>query len=84
MKALVAVLAGCMIAGTALAQTDDVKWVNQCIADSAGMNATLQVKTMYCTCMVTRMPDNETRSVTAWEQANPAIARDCARRAGWN
>ena len=76
--------AGCLLAGNAFAQTDDVKWVNQCVKDSAGYNVTEQVKIMYCSCMVGKMTDRETRSVTQWEQANPEAAKDCARRAGWN
>ena len=75
----------CLIAGSAAAQsTDDVKWVNQCVRDSAGYAVSEQVKIMYCTCMVSKMSDNETRSVTQWERANPAARDDCTRRAGWN
>jgi hypothetical protein len=77
-------LAVCLAAGSAWAQTDDVRWVNQCVADSAGYNVSQQVKVMYCTCMVAKMSDSETRSVTQWERANPAARDDCARRAGWN
>jgi hypothetical protein len=77
-------LVACLTSGGALAQSDDARWVNQCVRDSAGYNVTQQVKIMYCTCMVGKMDDNETRSVTQWERANPAAARDCARRAGWD
>jgi len=63
-------------------QTDDVRWVNQCVRDSAGYNVSEQVKIMYYTCMVSKMSDNETRSVTQWERANPQARDDCARRAG--
>lgn len=74
-----------LVAGSAMAQkTDDVKWVNQCVRDSAGYSVSEQIKIMYCTCMVSKMSDNETRSVTQWEKANPATRDDCARRAGWN
>ena len=76
---------GCLIASSATAQsTDDIKWVNQCVRDSASYAVSQQVKIMYCTCMVSKMSDNETRSVTQWERANPAARDDCARRAGWN
>jgi hypothetical protein len=78
-------LAGSLIVGSAAAQTtDDVKWVNQCVRDSASYPVSQQVKVMYCTCMVSKMSDNETRSVTQWERANPGARDDCARRAGWN
>jgi hypothetical protein len=75
--------AGCLIAGHAVAQTDDVRWINKCISDSAGISGTMQQKTMYCSCMVAKMDDKETRSVTQWEQANPVAMRDCAKRSGW-
>jgi hypothetical protein len=75
---------GLVITGAAMAQTAEVRLVNQCVRDSASYPVSEQVKTMYCTCMVTRMPDGETRSVTQFERANPAIRDDCARRAGWN
>ena len=88
MKISIAILAiaGALIAGSAVAQqqTDDVRWVNQCVRDSAGYPVSEQVKIMYCTCMVSKMSNNETRSVTQWEQANPRARDDCARRAGWN
>ena len=75
---------GCLLASSAMAQTDDVRWVNQCVRDSAGYAVSQQVKVMYCTCMVGKMDEKETRSVTQWEKVNQAAARDCARRAGWN
>lgn len=80
-----AAAAGALFAGGAVAQqTDDVRWVNQCVRDSAGYPVSEQVKIMYCTCMVGKMSNNETRSVTQWERANPVARDDCARRAGWN
>jgi hypothetical protein len=30
-----------------------------------------------------KMDDNETRSITQWERANPAARRDCERQSGW-
>lgn len=77
-----------LTAGVAAAQkrqTSDARWVDECVRDSAGYIFTSErVKVMYCSCMVSRMSDNETRSVSEWEQANPRIRDDCARRAGWN
>ena len=63
--------------------SEDARFVDQCVRDSAGMSATQSVKIMYCTCMVGKMDDNETRSVSQWEIANPAIAAECARLSGW-
>ena len=65
-----------------MAQTPEVRLVNQCLRHSASYPASEQVETMYCTCTATRMPDGETRSVTQFERPNPAIRDDCARRAG--
>lgn len=73
-----------MIGGVAMAQTPEVRLVNQCVRYSAPYPVSEQIKTMYCKCMVTRIPDGETRSVTQFERVNPTIRDDCARRAGWN
>ena len=81
---IAAIVSLLMTGGAAAQTTDDVKWVNQCVRDSASYAVSQQVKTMYCTCMVSKMSDNETRSVTQWEKANPVARDDCAKRAGWN
>lgn len=75
----------CLAMTSAVAQTAGyVKSVNQCLRDSIGYPVSQQTKTMYCTCMVDKMSESETRSVTQWERVNP-LARDvCARRAGWD
>jgi hypothetical protein len=86
----IAILSAAIIAlstGVAAAQkrqTDDSRWVDQCVRDSASYAVSERIKVMYCSCMVARMSDNETRSVSQWEQANPRVRDDCARRAGWN
>ncbi len=43
---------GCIVASSAFATTDDVRWVNQCVRDSAEYSVSEQIKIMYCTCMV--------------------------------
>ena len=63
---------------------DDIKWVNQCIEDSKGEpGATPAIARKYCICMNEKMDDNETRSITQWEKANPRARRECERQAGW-
>ena len=88
MKATFAALfaAVCMTtAGGALAASpDDIKWVNQCVADSKGMGAKEDVVLKYCICMVSKMSENETRSVTQWEKVNVTARNQCAASAGWN
>ena len=73
-----------VVASTAvLAQSsDDRKWVNQCARDNAG-TASIAVIYAYCVCMNDKMDENETRSISVWEKANPAAMRACERQSGW-
>ena len=61
---------------------DDLKWVNQCIVDNKG-GASDAIIRKYCVCMNEKMDNNETRSITQWEKANPAARRACDRESGW-
>jgi hypothetical protein len=61
---------------------DDLKWVNQCIADNKG-GASDAIIRKYCICMNEKMENNETRSNTEWEKTNPAARRACDRESGW-
>src|SRR3569623_1155365 len=49
MKYAIATLAfvGCVVASNAMAQSDDVKWINKCNAARPGISGTKQQKTMY-------------------------------------
>ena len=84
--ALLLCLAGFVMSGNAvLAQAmnaDDMKWINQCITDNKG-GASDAVVRKYCICMNEKMDNNETRSITEWEKANPAARRACDRKSGW-
>jgi hypothetical protein len=86
MKLTFAVLitAGCAFAaGSAgAATTDDVKWINQCVADNKG-GAADEVVLKYCTCMNNKMSDNETQSITQWEKTHVAERKACDAEAGW-
>jgi hypothetical protein len=63
---------------------DDMKWVNQCIDDNKNeKGATPAIVRAYCVCMNEKMDDNETRSITQWEKANPAARRACDKQSGW-
>jgi hypothetical protein len=77
-------LAGSLFASTAAfaATTDDVKWINQCVADNAG-DAAPGVILRYCTCMNNKMSDNETQSITQWEKTHVSERRACDRESGW-
>jgi hypothetical protein len=61
---------------------DDAKWVGQCLIDNAG-GAAEPVVRKYCVCMNNKMSDNETRSITQWEKANPRAREACDKEAGW-
>lgn len=66
----------------AAATTDDVKWINRCVADNKG-DAPAGVVLKYCTCMNNKMSDNETQSITQWEKTHVAERKACDREAGW-
>lgn len=85
MKAAIAVLlAVASLASTTVlaATTDDVKWINQCVADNKG-DAKADVVLKYCTCMNNKMSDNETQSITQWEKIHVAERKACDKEAGW-
>jgi hypothetical protein len=78
-----ALVAG-VVPASAQMTSDDLKWVNQCIRDNKGeAGGTPQIVRAYCICMNEKMDDNETRSITQWEKANPAARRACERQSGW-
>jgi hypothetical protein len=64
------------------ATTDDVKWINQCVADNKG-DAPASVVLKYCTCMNNKMSDNETQSITQWEKTHATERKACDKEAGW-
>lgn len=61
---------------------DDVKWINQCIADNKG-GAAEGVVRKYCMCMNEKMDDNETKSITQWEKSHPKERAACDKESGW-
>jgi hypothetical protein len=92
LRPMLMLLAGVVVAGAFLSGNgvraqvtkDDVKWINQCIADNKGeAGGTTDVVRKYCMCMNEEMDDNETRSVTQFEKANPQIMAKCSKQSGW-
>jgi hypothetical protein len=66
------------------ASTDDVKWINQCVADNKGQpGATPEIALKYCTCMNNKMGDNENRSISEWEKTHETEQKACSAVAGW-
>ncbi|MBM3531307.1 MAG: hypothetical protein FJX62_24805 [Alphaproteobacteria bacterium] len=87
MKTIVGLLfaAALLVGGGASAQSmnsDDLKWINQCIADNRG-GARAEVIRKYCVCMNEKMDSNETRSISEWEKSNPRARAACDRESGW-
>ena len=86
-KFLTAAALSLIAVGAASAQqmnSDDLKWVNQCINDNKGeAGATPAITRAYCICMNEKMDNNETRSITQWEKANPKARQACEKQAGW-
>lgn len=74
---------GLLASGSALAGADDVKWIAQCQRDNADAKVPAEVVTKYCTCMNSKMDENETRSISQWEKANPGAMKACEAEAGW-
>ena len=81
---VVLVAASVMASSAAFAQLskDDMKWINQCIADNKGGAAEAGIR-KYCMCMNEKMDDNETKSITQWEKAHPAERTACDKESGW-
>lgn len=67
----------------ALANADDVKWVNKCIADNKNEGAKPEVVKKYCECMNSKMDDNESKSISQWEKTHPDEMKQCEKAAGW-
>ncbi|HEX2841541.1 hypothetical protein [Hyphomicrobium sp.] len=81
--ALVALLA--CIASPAFADknADDAKWIGDCVIENKDEKQAADVVTKYCTCMNNQMSDNESRSITEWEKANPKVMEQCSKESGW-
>jgi hypothetical protein len=86
LAALALTIVGSVVAtSAALAQpmnADDVKWINQCIADNKG-GAAEPVVRKYCICMNEKMDNNETKSITQWEKTHPKERTACDKESGW-
>jgi hypothetical protein len=62
---------------------DDKKWTAQCVADNKNEGAKDSVVLAYCQCMVDKMPEAETASVTQWEKTHVTERKACDKVAGW-
>jgi len=79
----VAAVVAVMASGHAFADSDDTKWIAQCIKDNKHEGAKEEVVYKYCECMNSKMDSNENRSITQWEKTHPSEMKACERKAGW-
>jgi hypothetical protein len=69
--------------GVRAAGGEDKKWIAQCISDNKNEGAKDSVVRIYCECMVDKMEDSETQTVTQWEKAHVKERKECDKEAGW-
>jgi hypothetical protein len=69
--------------GGARADSDDVKWIAQCLKDNQDAKVDAAVIQKYCACMNDKMSSNETQSITQWEKTHVAERKACDKEAGW-
>lgn len=79
-----AALFTCLSVGFADANSDDAKWIAQCLKDNADAKVDVSIVQKYCGCMNNKMDANETQSITAWEKTHVAERKACDQEAGWN
>ncbi|BAI71549.1 hypothetical protein AZL_009110 [Azospirillum sp. B510] len=74
---------GTLTLGAPAMADDNAKWIAQCLKDNSDAKVSEAVVRAYCTCMNNKMDDNETRTITQWEKANPEARKACEKVAGW-
>lgn len=75
--------ASSLMAGAALADSDDVKWIAECMKDNQDAKVSAAVIQKYCACMNDKMSSDETQSITQWEKTHKREREACDREAGW-
>lgn len=78
-----AAIVAAMASGSAFADSDDTKWIAQCIKDNKDEGAKEEVVYKYCECMNNKMSSNETKSISQWEKTHPNEMKACEKEAGW-
>ncbi len=67
----------------ALAGSDDVKWITQCMEDNKDAKVSSEVIHRYCACMNEKMDDQDTLSISEWEVLHPDAMSECEILSGW-
>ena len=71
------------LAGAARADTDDVKWIAQCLKDNQEAKVDASIIQKYCSCMNDKMSSNESQSISQWEKTHVAERAACDKESGW-
>jgi hypothetical protein len=71
------------LAGAARADSDDVKWIAQCLKDNQDAKVDASIIQKYCSCMNNKMSSNETQSITQWEKTHATERAACDKESGW-
>ncbi len=64
--------------------SDDVKWIAKCLEDNKNSGVSEEVVYKYCSCMNSKMSDDETKSISEWEKTHQKEMKECEKKAGWN
>ncbi|MBF0273207.1 MAG: hypothetical protein HQL98_14245 [Magnetococcales bacterium] len=64
-------------------RANDRAQYKQCVRENKREGQPRRTVELYCECVSDKMPDNERRSLSAWESAHPHVVRECEKRAGW-
>ena len=72
-----------VVGNVARADADDAKWIAQCVKDNADAKVAPEVVTAYCSCMTSKMDNNETQSVDKWEKSHAKERAECEKASGW-
>ncbi len=77
-------LAFTMLTGIAFARDYDAEWVSQCMQDNRREGVDGDTVMTYCKCMNDKMSDDETESISDWENSHPDEMAECEAEAGWD
>lgn len=71
------------LASAARADSDDVKWIAQCMKDNQDAKVEASVIQKYCSCMNNKMSSSESQSISQWEKTHKTEREACDKEAGW-
>lgn len=71
------------MSSAARADSDDVKWIAQCLKDNQDAKVDASIIQKYCSCMNNKMSSNETQSISQWEKTHVAERAACDKESGW-